>query len=642
MLFTKKRIIAFGLLITLFSLIAKQQRATEVPLIPIKTFFEDPQRASPSISPNAKMMAYLASPQDPNEKRVMNVWIKSIDKNDDRQITREKNRSVSSFFWSGDCSQILYVQDNNGDENWRVYGVNIQTGAVTCYTPFEKSQTLILEYNKHNPHMMLLELNKDNPVYHDIYTLNLETKELKLAVKNPGNFIQWMCDRKLQIRAAIKEIKNGKELQLRLGDTWKVIRTYGEEDSMRNCDLLGFSEKNNALYMLESKDHDTARIVAIDLKTYEVTVILQDPEYDLNGGLYINSDTDELELVRCVKEKESWVVLKKDSIAARVIKAFEDKGKVSLVSCDYNRKLWIVLVASDVSPAVYYLYNAETKKITELFAARPELMKHKLAPMEPIKYKSRDGLTIHGYLTCPVGKPKEHLPLIVNVHGGPHLRDTWGYDGRVQWLANRGYAVLQINYRGSLGYGKKFLTACTREWGGKMHDDLIDGVNWAIKGGIADPKKIAIFGGSYGGYAALVGAAFTPDVFCCSVDICGPSNLSTMLASYPPYWKPWLEKSYVEIGNPHTEPEFVKSRSPLFKAHEIKIPMLIAQGGMDVRVTKEESEQIVEALKKNNIPHEYLLFPDEGHGFVDEKNRLHFFKTTEAFFARHLGGRCEA
>jgi dipeptidyl aminopeptidase/acylaminoacyl peptidase len=322
------------------------------------------------------------------------------------------------------------------------------------------------------------------------------------------------------------------------------------------------------------------------------------------------------------------------------IRALDD-GDVFATSRDNADRNWIIGFTKDDGPIPYYAYNRDTKKATFLFFHRPEMKNYTLADMEPISFTARDGLTVHGYITYPPGVPREDLPVVLNVHGGPYYRDQWGYNPEAQWLANRGYACLQINFRGSTGYGKKHLNAGDKEWGGKMHNDLIDAVEWAVDQGIADPENVAIYGGSYGGYAALVGATFTPDVFCCAVDAMGPSNLITFLTTIPPYWKPLIDLMYTRVGNPETEEEFLKSRSPLFKVDRIQIPMLIAQGANDVRVKQAESEQVVEAMKEKGIDYEYMLFEDEGHGFVKSENRLKFYAAVEKFLAKHMGGRYE-
>ncbi len=638
----KKRTVIAALLVVPVLLFAIKSARTNMPaLISRKTFFGNPEKVNAVLSPNGQSIAYLAPLVKNDEKQVLNIWIRSIDKKDDLPLTNDTDRSIADFFFAHDGSQILYIKDTKGDENWRLYGIDLVTKTVTCYTPFEKVQARVLAHNKQNPTTILLGLNKDDPKLHDVYSLDLKTGKLTFVLKNPGNVAQYAIDSQLKVQGMLQELPTGgKQFLARKNDGWEPIRVYECEDSQNTCFILGFCDKDNSAYILEAKESNTSRIVALNCTTGKITVIAHDDDYDMSSAS-INPDTHEVEAVCCQKEKEEWRILKQGNFA-KVLKAFEGMGNIHVESEDDSSNLWTVMTEKDTDCAVYYLYDAQKNTKKELFKARPDLPVKALSPMESIKFTSRDGLTIHGYITYPRGIPRTNLPMVLFVHGGPWSRDKWHYNSQVQWLANRGYAVMQINYRGSTGYGKKFVSAANKEWGGKMHDDLIDGIDWAVKSGTIDPKKIAIMGGSYGGYAALVGATFTPDVFCCAVDYVGPSNLITFLKSTPAYWELWRAKNNKAIGNPETEQEFLRSRSPLFKADTIKIPLLIAQGAHDPRVNAAESEQIVAALKKHGIPHEYLLFPDEGHGFIKAENRLKVFAATETFLARYLGGRCEA
>lgn len=640
-----KRYAILLLIILPLALLALRNRffASEIALIPRNILFGNPVKASPSLSPDGKQIAFLAPLDQNDEKAILNIWIQTLGKNDGRPLTTETERSITTFFWANDGSQILFLKDTKGDENWKLFGISLETKEVTNYTPFEKVQTRIIPHGNRETSKILLGLNKDKPEVHDVYMLDLSTKELTFVCKNPGNIIQWIADRNLTIRAALADLEDGSRVVLlKNGKNWRTIRTYAPEDNNHAVGILAFSTKHNLLYLSECKDYDTAGLVSYNILTDEVSVIAQDPENDLTG-VFKHPDSEEIEAVVFEKAKDETRILKPGGVAERIVNALAPYGSDRFI-ISYDKKLTqcIITITKDISPATYYLYNDKTGTVTELFKARPALKEELLTPMEPISFKSRDGLTIHGYLTCPKNASRSNLPLVLYVHGGPHARDSWGFNSSAQWLANRGYAVLQVNYRGSLGYGKKFVLASQKEWGGKMHDDLIDAVNWAVKLGIADPKKVAIFGGSYGGYAALCGAAFTPDVFCCAIDLVGISNLQTFLKSIPPYWKLYANTLNRMVGNPDTEAEFLKSRSPLFKADAIKCPMLIGQGAHDPRVPQAEAEQIVEALKKHNVEHEYLLFPDEGHGFANAHNRVTFYAATEKFLARHLGGRCEA
>ena len=612
-------------------------------LISRKALFGNPQKMDVQISNDGESVAYLAPLILGDERSKLNIWMRSIDHADDRPLTHETSRAIHSFFWSNDSTEILYLQDTQGDENYRLFGITVATNETRCYTPFDNVQVRVVSHPNEETSVILLEINKNDPTVHDLYSLDLKTKELKLLCVNPGGVEEWVVDSSLSLRAALRIKDDGsKEIISRKNDasSWIVLRSYDLEDSSNNCSILGFSEKHSLLYIIDTKDHDTARIIAFNLDTKECEVIAQDAYYDISSAI-IHKDTQEVEAYYCNREKPSFEIIKKDGPCARIFKAFAQYKKIIYVANrDKYMKRWIVSLSRDTSPDIYYVYNDEDGSITELFKTCPAIDEKLLAPMNPVSLKSRDGLTLHGYIILPY-QGKKNLPLVLVVHGGPEARDSWGYSPPIQWLANRGYAVLRINYRGSSGYGKKFLQAGYREWGGKMHDDLIDGVNWAIEQGIADPKKIAIFGASYGGYAALVGATFTPDVFCCAVDVLGISNLISCLKAIPPFWAAYRGRIYKTIGHPENDEEFLKSRSPLFKVDAIKIPLFIAQGGQDPRVKQEESDQIVAELKKRNIPHEYLLFPEEGHGFSNADNRLLFFKAAEEFLARHLGGLCE-
>ncbi len=611
------------------------------PLIPREVLFGEPERINPQISPDGKRIAYLA-PKD----RVLNIWVRTIGKEDDRPVTQEKKRGIRLYFWAEDNSHIIYLQDSDGDENWHVYAVNLSKGTIRDLTPLPGVQAQIVAKDPHFPNEILVSLNLRDRRVHDAYRLNLTTGALEKDTENPGDVIglmgkSWLVDPDFQIRGAMAmKPDGGSELRVRpnVKSPWKVLVNWGPEDNF--CGAIGFTPDGKGLYLLDSREADTIQVVQIDIDSGKQIVLAEHPEYDIIEHI-IHPRTHKLQAVCIYKERAYWQVID-PSIEGDIERIKEiHKGDFFLLNRDSADENWLIEFTSDEEPVSYYVYNRETRESTFLFTARPKLERYKLAQMRPICLLSRDGLTLHGYLTLPLGIDAKNLPMVLNVHGGPWSRDVWGYNPETQFFANRGYACLQINFRGSVGYGKKFLNAGNREWGGKMHDDLIDAVEWAIKEGIADPKGIAIYGGSYGGYAALVGAAFTPDVFKCAVAECGPSNLITFLETIPPYWEPLRKLFYKRIGDLDREKEFLKSRSPLFKADRIKIPMLIAHGANDPRVKQAESEQIVNALRSKNIPVEYILFHDEGHGFVNPDNRLKFYAAVEAFLSKHLGGRTE-
>ncbi len=610
---------------------------TNVELIPRDILFGNPVKTSPQVSPDGKQMAYLAPVNN-----VLNVWVGTIGQDDDRPVTNDVERGIRFYTWAADNKHILYLQDVGGNENWRLYATNLESQETRDLTPFENVQARVIDRDKHFPNELLIGMNKDNPQVHDVYHLDLASGELTLVTKNPGNIVGWVTDANFKVRGALAMAPDGSmHLQVRQNEEseWTEIVTWGPEDN-QTSGPIGFTLDGQSIYLQDSRDYNAGRLVKMDIATGAITVIAEDPEYDV-GSTMIHPDTREIQAVAFDRDRLEWSVLD-DSIKAdfEYIRGLH-RGDFSVSSRDDADATWIVAFTVDNGPVPFYAYDRKTRTATFLFDNQPALNKYTLATMEPISFTSRDGLTIHGYLTLPPGEERKNLPLVLNVHGGPWARDDWGYRPDVQWFANRGYVCLQVNYRGSTGYGKAFMNAGNKEWGGKMHDDLVDAVNWAVERGIADPKKVAIFGGSYGGYAALVGATFTPDVFCCAVDIVGPSNIITLIQTIPPYWAPLISIFHQRVGDPSTEEEFLKSRSPLFKVDQIKIPMLIGQGANDPRVKQAESEQIVEAMKSKGIPYEYMLFPDEGHGFAKPENRLKFYAAAEKFLAKYMGGRYE-
>jgi Dipeptidyl aminopeptidases/acylaminoacyl-peptidases len=607
-------------------------------LIPRQILFGNPVKAQPRISPDGQRLAYLAPVNG-----VLNVWVGTIGKDNFQPVTQDTDRGIRLYFWAADNIHILYLQDVGGNENWRLYATQIESKETRDLTPFEDVQVQVLDRDKHFPNELLLAMNKENPQVHDVYHLDLRSGDITEVVKNPGNVAQWITDTNFKVRGAMAARPDGGvDLLVRADEQseWHTLISWDAEDALTSG-ALGFTKDGQYIYVQDSRDVNAGRLTTVNLASGEVKVIAEDPLYDV-GEVMIHPDTYEIQAVAFNKERVEWQVLdetiRPDFAHIHAI----HEGDISIVSRDDADQTWIVSFVVDDGPTASYVYHRQQQNADQLFVNQPALSNYTLAHIQPITFQARDGLTIHGYLTLPNGLPHTNLPLVLNVHGGPTARDTWGYRPEVQWLANRGYACLQVNYRGSSGYGKNFINAGNKEWGGKMHTDLIDGVNWVIAQGIADPSRVAIYGGSYGGYAALVGATFTPDVFCCAVDIVGPSNLITLIRSFPPYWATALATFYKQVGNPDTDEEFLQSRSPLFHVDNIKIPLLIAQGANDPRVKQAEAEQIVAALKSKGLDYEYMLFPDEGHGFAKPENRFKFYAAAEKFLAQHLGGRYEA
>jgi dipeptidyl aminopeptidase/acylaminoacyl peptidase len=614
----------------------KSAEPKEVPLIPRQLLFGNPEKTSPQISFDGKYLAYLA----PNAEGVLNVWVKNLqqEKPDD-VVTNDQYRGIRKFLWQYDNEHVLYIQDKGGDENWHLYQTQIKTKQTRDLTPFEGVRVDLLDYDYRRPDMILVQMNKRDKSCFDVYQINLKTGACDLKAQNPDCVFQWLADNDLQVRAAVSYTQQGETL-IRVRDTeesfWRELLKIDPQEM--DLHLVSFSPNNESLYLVSSLQGNTNRLLEVDFKNGHFRVLAEDPQYDV-GSVMLHPTKHTLEAVGIERDRLGWVFLN-----PRLKTDFDylqaNCQDIRILSRDLQDRYWIVADLSDVRPAYFHLYDRENKKLTFLFSENPKLEKYDLSSMRPISFQARDGMTLHGYLTLPAGKEPKNLPTILLVHGGPWTRDSWGFRPNVQWLANRGYAVLQINYRGSTGYGKNYVNAGDREWAEKMHTDLLDGKQWVIRQGYADPSKIAIFGGSYGGYATLVGLAFTPDEFCCGVDIVGPSNLMTLLKTIPPYWGPLKAQMERRLGKLEEE-EFLKSRSPLFKADQIKKPLLIGQGANDPRVKQSESDQIVAAMRNNQKEVLYLLFEDEGHGFARPENRLKFYAATEQFLAKYLGGRQE-
>jgi dipeptidyl aminopeptidase/acylaminoacyl peptidase len=605
------------------------------PIIPREILFGNPKRTSPELSKDGKYLAYIA----PDARNVLQVWLRTLGQEDDRTLTKDEKRGIRAYFWTYNPEILIYLQDADGDENFHLYSVNVNTNEVKDLTPFPGVKAQVVDLDREFPNEILIGLNKENPQKFDVYRLNLQTGAIKFEVDNPGNILSWTANAQFEILAATAATPDGgSELLYReaTDQPWTSLRQWGPDDE---GGALDFSLDGKTLYMVGTHDANAQRLIALDLASKQETIIAQDEQYDV-GSVITHPIKRTIQAVSFYKDKLEWQILDSDIAEDFATIAKIRPGQYFPSSRDLEDKQWIVTFLTDDGPVYYYLYHRETKSHTLLFSNQPELEDLPLVPMKPVQYQARDGLTIHGYLSVPKGIKAPYATLLL-VHGGPWGRDIWGYNPIVQWLTNRGYAVLQPNFRGSTGYGKNFVNAGNRQWAAAMHDDLIDGVNWLVEQKIAQPDKIAIMGGSYGGYATLVGLTFTPDTFACGVDIVGPSNLITLMESIPPYWEPMMAMFQHRVGNLKTEPEFLKSRSPLFFVDKIKRPLLIAQGANDPRVKQAESEQIVQAMRQANKPVTYALYTDEGHGFARPENRLHFYSIAEKFLAKYLGGQFE-
>lgn len=615
------------------------------PLISRAVIFGNPDRSSPQISPDGTHLSYLSEVDG-----VMNVWVAPVsDLSAAAPVTQDKKRGIRGYRWAYTNKHILYVQDKDGDENWHVYATNLDTRTTTDLTPLDGVQARFQEVSHKSPDEVLLAINDRDKQLHDVYRVNLMTAERKLVQKNDG-YVGFVTDDDYRVRLASRLTPDGGSdiFKPAEGGDWTLFTRVPADDAM-TTDPVGFDKSGTTLYMIDSRGRDTAGLFAWNMETNNQKLLSSNSKADVQG-LMIHPTEHTIQAVAYDYERQEWDVLD-DAVKAdmRYLKTVAD-GDINVTSRTVDDKHWIVTFVMDNGPVRYYLYDRAAKNARFLFSNRKQLENLPLAKMHPVVIKARDGMNLVSYLSLPVwadrdqnGRPDRPLPLVLNVHGGPWARDGWGLDGEHQWLTNRGYATLSVNFRGSTGFGKKFINAANMEWAGAMHDDLIDAVNWAVEKKIADPAKVAIYGGSYGGYATLVGLTYTPDVFCCGVDIVGPSNLITLLNSIPPYWQPMIDMFTTRVGDHRTEEgrALLTDRSPLNRADRIKRPLLIAQGANDPRVKQAESDQIVHAMKEKHIPVTYALFPDEGHGFARPQNRTAFYAVAEEFFARHLGGRFE-
>jgi dipeptidyl aminopeptidase/acylaminoacyl peptidase len=604
------------------------------PKIPLTDFFDNPKISSAHISPDGTRLAFLAP-----DRGKLNVWVCALNEGPAkaRLITRDEKRGIMYFFWTRDSRYVLYLQDQGGNENFHLYRADPSAEKIdpADLTPFDGARAEVIDLPREHPQKMLVALNSRDKRVFDVYELEIASGKLRLIEKNPGDVDSWVTDTKGVLRGCLASPGKGMT-EIRVRDTgtgpFRMLARYTDEE---DGGLTAFGKDGTFVYGTNARDSNTTRLVKIDLATGKETVVDEDPEYDVEEAL-ISDVTHEILAVSY--DKDRLVYKPYDRQFAKdldILKRTHD-GDVLFISSDAKEQKWIVAYNSPTDPGATYLYDRATGQTEFLYRPRPWLKADQLVGMEPISYISRDGLEIHGYLTVPKGLKPENLPLLLVVHGGPWARDDWGYDPEVQFLANRGYAVLQVNYRGSTGYGKKFLHAGDKEWGGRMLDDLVDGVTWAVGKGIADPERLGIYGGSYGGYATLSALAFEPKVFKCGIDYVGISNLLTFMNTIPPYWDTFRDTMYQRVGNPKTETEFLKSRSPLFSAGKIEAPLFIAQGFNDPRVNHAEAEQIVKALQDRGKTVEYMLKMDEGHGFANPKNRLDFYRKMETFLGANL------
>lgn len=609
----------------------KSEAAAIPPKIPVRDFFKNPVSRGYDLSPDGQTLSFL----QPWESR-MNVFIRPTAGGEAKRLTSEKDRDIRTYAWKGN-KFVVYAMDDKGDENFHLKRVDLKSGEVKDLTPFQKVRSEIIDdLADVSETDILITLNKRNPEVFDAFRLNVASGEMKMVAENPGKVDRWITDHAGVIRAATQTDGVNTSLLTRLDEkaAFKTVLTTNFREAV-NPQFYTFDNKN--LYAISNIGRDKQAVVTIDPSNgKELEKLYDNPEVDVDALAFSKKRK-----VMTFAAYTTWTVQRKffDPQTEHMYKTLAEKlpgYEVEVVANDKAEDKFIVMASNDRSPGTRNLFDAKTGALTKLVEVAPWLKESELAPMKPIEYKSRDGLTIHGYLTLPLGREAKNLPVVINPHGGPWYRDTWGFNPEVQFLANRGYAVLQMNFRGSTGYGRKFWEASFKQWGQSMQDDITDGVQWLVKQGIADPKRVAIYGGSYGGYATLAGVAFTPDLYAAAVDYVGVANMFTFMKTIPPYWKPFLDMFHEMVGDPVKDKAMMEAVSPVMHADKIKTPLFVAQGAHDPRVNKAESDQMVEALKKRGVQVEYMVKDNEGHGFHNEENRFDFYGAMEKFLEKYL------
>lgn len=598
--------------------------------ISVEDFMKNPGNFGYELSPDGNYITFASAWESRS-----NVFVKKM--NDDSEpirVSSSKDRDIAGFFWKDDT--LLYLKDKGGDENFHIYSTTFNGSEEKDLTPYPNVTVGILSGLQGVKDEILIMMNKEDATVFDVYKLNVKTGETTHVAKNPGNITSWLADRNGNVRVAVAS--DGVAGTILYRDSEKdEFKPFIEVEAGDEVMPVAFSKDNQYIYATSNKGRDKVEVVKYDLKGKE-EVIMSNDEVDVSGILY-NADQDKLLYGAYITDKTNYQFFDEDF--EKLFRKIQNKLGVpesELGINDYNKEMtkFIVSVSSDTVYGQYYYYDSTTDELKELATLSPWLNPEELAEMHPISYKSRDGLTINGYLTLPKNKEAKNLPLIVNPHGGPWARDMWGFNPEVQLLANRGYAVLQVNFRSSTGYGKEFLQAGNKQWGLKIQDDITDGVQWAIDQGIADPERIGIYGASFGGYATLAGITYTPDLYAAAVDYVGVSNIFTLLNTIPPYWETMRDMFYERVGHPEKDKELLTAVSPIFHADKIKTPLFVAQGANDPRVNKAESDQIVEALRARGVDVEYMLKDNEGHGFANEENRIEFYNAMVKFFDSHL------
>ena len=613
----------------------------DIELLPRRLIFANPERMIVRISHDGTRIAFLA-PVD----GVLNLWVGPITRIEDAcPVTKATDRNLGPWIvWMHDNRHVLFFRDKAGDENWCTWAIDLESGDVRALTPQSGVSSGIQQLSRNFPSELLIKHNERDKRHFDLYRVNATTGESNLIERNEEGFTDYFTDQQLRVLFAFRFTQAGGYELVRRGNDgrWNCFERVDADDQMTTR-AVEMSADGRELYWLDSRGRDTAAVIAQDVASGAIRMLAEDPRSDFTGIL-LDPVLDHPIAAVCAHERQRWQVLDAAFADDFAYLTHMNPGELAITGMSHDRQHWLIAYYRDDTPLEYFHFDRGRRQARRLFSSTPALEGAPLVKMEPVTIRARDGLALVSYLSRPRGSsPADRLPMVLLVHGGPWARDLWGLHPNHQWLANRGYAVLSVNFRGSTGFGKSFVNAGDREWAGKMHDDLIDAVDWAVAQGIADPARVAIMGTSYGGYSALVGVTFTPEKFACAVDLVGISNLVTFLNTIPDYWQTWKSIWAVRTGDYKTEEgrKFLKERSPLNRADRIVRPLLIGQGANDVRVKAAESEQIVAAMQRHSIPVTYIYYPDEGHGLGRPENRRSFAAVTEAFLAQHLGGRRE-
>jgi dipeptidyl aminopeptidase/acylaminoacyl peptidase len=612
---------------------SKKEQMVKAKQIPLEDFFKNPEKSGYQISPDGKYFSYKA----PYKNR-MNIFVQERGKKEAIRLTSETDRDISEYFWPNN-EQILFLKDNGGDENFRLYGVNIDGTNLVCFTDYDKVLTQIIDELPEIADEVIIGMNKRNPQVFDPYRLNLKTGEMEMIAENPGNIQSWLFDHNGKLRVAVSIDGTNTSLLYRETekDKWNTVITTSFKEALTP---MFFTFDNKNVYAVSNLGRDKTAVVEFDVTTgKEIKVLYENEDYDVENIFY-----SQKRKVLTSASYTSWKRMRHffDEDTKKWFKDLEKKigdYEVGITSYNKDEDIFVVRTYSDRSLGSYFIYDKNTGKLDKIVDVSPWIDENEMASVTPIEYTSRDGLNIHGYLTLPKGYTIENaknLSVVVNPHGGPWARDSWGFNPEIQFLANRGYAVLQMDFRGSTGYGKKHWEASFKQWGLTMQDDITDGTNWLIKKGIADPERIAIYGASYGGYATLMGLVKEPKLYAAGVDYVGVSNLFTFMSTIPPYWEPYLAMMYEMVGNTKTDSLMMREVSPVYQVDKIISPLFIAQGANDPRVNKDESDQMVEAMKARGVDVEYMVKDNEGHGFHNEENRFDFYRKMEAFLGKYL------